>query len=1043
MLYSEYSDETLVMLTLAGDQRAYETLVTKYERAVISSAFGVVKNAFIAEDAAQDAFVTAWMKLDKLREPSKYGSWVCRIAKNCAKNLIMRYQSCLDISDIEGMASNEACPETVYAESVEKSFLHVGVSNLPKRVRNVIRLYYFEQLTVNEIAQRLGVAVGTVKSQLNQGRKQLRKELCAMNEEYNDTFVKRVMKKVEELKSWKYKNSKKGFEKLYRDVLKEVEELPECSDKYHALADVLMHGFWWIQKEKNDALFERIKETAELGRNEEVISFVCRREADKLYGHHKTDFIRDVQIPYLEKEGYRNALGREWVALAEEYFMNNKPNEGVSACEKGVSYLSADDPYYTYAGMLLERNERYGEEYKEKNKKSYALCVNAGEYAIEGRTLRRSNYYFNPLGGLYSTDREIDGILINASSCDGYFTFPDMRVGESVTASDGEKYVFVSDNERVVTPAGIFDGCQKWSSKRRKRPFVTYYKEGVGIVKQESCYDGVNEVRLLCSYEIKGGEGLLPLSVGNRWEYCAEYDETVIIQSNEIRVTYLDESKVIFGQIYRLERLRYDENSWLDMIEQVRNEYFDGEKVCDVYYPIERAEALAKTSMQKAHTKAMASVARRILECDPDFNPKCTERGRWNFFERARTERSDGKIFYDDDWRWGFELKCIEGTYQEYPILLNDIYGILSDCSDCIWNDVWKPGAVLHEEYMKWERFPVETDISCSLVEEIKNEAGTFKNCLKVVFDIKGLDDTGLAYRGGKKKFYFAERIGLVRFEGESRDEVIKVKYDLVSYEGIGEGYMPLEDGMMRYYEAQNLTDGYVASSRYTYCNDTNGAVAIFGDRKGNKKEPLNFTSYDTIYGEIVEAELWADEKLEESRLRHDINNFHLLCHFMGRPSRYWAVPKKAVAWNKYRMQIMEGLSSDGSIPDAWKGHYYSTCFRTACALFGSGERTEGYKYLERAFELYPEWRKIKEGEEMDVGNELIYGDIKVVKDKHYIVLPDGRKEPIYHSYLFDCDDELLVYGMTAESGWEWFDSVRDEELFKEYIDRARKMLAE
>lgn len=1040
MLYHEYNDETLVMLTLAGDQRAYETLVSKYERAVVSAAFSVTKNTFIAEDAAQDAFVTAWMKLDKLREASKYGSWVCRIAKNCAKNLILRYQSCLDISETADMASSEPCPQNAYAVSEEKSLLHESVSHLPERVRLVIHLHYFEELTVVEIAQRLGVAEGTVKSQLNQGRKQLRKELCAMNEEYNDTLVKRVMKKVEELKLWKYKNSKKGFEAIYRDVLREVEELPESSDKYHVLADVLMHGYWWIQKEKNDALFERIKEAAELGRNEEVISFVCRREADKLYGHQKTDFIRDVQIPRLEREGYKKALGHEWVALAEEYFTEGKVAEAVSACKKGALNLSADDPYYTYARLLIERNERYGEEYKDKNKKSYALCVNAGEYAIEGKNLRRINYYYNPWGGLYSADREIDTILINASSCDGYFILSDMKVGDSVSASDGERYTFVSDNERVVTPAGVFEGCQKWSAKRRKRPFVTYYKEGVGIVKQESLYDGVSEVRLLASYDIKGGKGLIPLCIGNRWEYCSEYDETVMIQSNEISIRYLDENKVIFGQMYRLERLRYDESSWLDMIEQVRNEYFDDEKVCDVYYPIERAEALAETPLQKVHTKAMASVARRILECDPGFNPKCSERGHWNFFERGRTERRGDRVLYNDEWRWGFELKHLYGTFAEYPLLQNDIYGILSDCSDCLWNDEWRDGAVLREEYIKWDRYPIETDICCTLCDETETEAGSFKNCLKVAFDVKGIDETGLSYRGGKKDFYFAEGVGIVRFETQSRDEVVKVRYDLVSYEGVGKGYMPLEDGMMRYYEAKDLTDGYVASSCYTYCNDSNGGIAIFGDRKGNKKEPLNFTSYDSVYGEIVEEELWCDEKYEESRLRHAVNNFHLLCHFLGRPSRYWAVPEKAVAWNKYRMQIIEGLNSDGSIPDAWKGHYFSTCFRTACALFGMGKREEGYEYLEKTFTLYPEWHALEEGAELDVGNELIYGGIKVVKDKHYILLPDGTKEPVYHAYLFDSEDELLVYGMTAPQGWEWFDPVRDEELFKEYIKRAKKL---
>ena len=90
MYHSNERDETLVMLTLAGDQDAFNALVIRYQNAVIALSASVTKNRFMAEDAAQDAFVTAWMKLDTLQEPQKFGVWVCRIAKNCALNKIGR-----------------------------------------------------------------------------------------------------------------------------------------------------------------------------------------------------------------------------------------------------------------------------------------------------------------------------------------------------------------------------------------------------------------------------------------------------------------------------------------------------------------------------------------------------------------------------------------------------------------------------------------------------------------------------------------------------------------------------------------------------------------------------------------------------------------------------------------------------------------------------------------------------------------------------------------------------------------------------------------
>ena len=66
MLYTQLKDEDLVMLTLAGEQNAYEALVARYETRVISAAESVTHSRYMAEDAAQDAFVTAWMKLNML-----------------------------------------------------------------------------------------------------------------------------------------------------------------------------------------------------------------------------------------------------------------------------------------------------------------------------------------------------------------------------------------------------------------------------------------------------------------------------------------------------------------------------------------------------------------------------------------------------------------------------------------------------------------------------------------------------------------------------------------------------------------------------------------------------------------------------------------------------------------------------------------------------------------------------------------------------------------------------------------------------------------
>ena len=1048
MLYRDQNDETLVMLTLAGEQRAYEVLVTRYEQTVIAAAYSVIHSRYMAEDAAQDAFITAWMKLNVLREPAQYGAWVCRIAKNCAKNMVARVRSYLSLDVLENcIAEDEQSenPEFLYVSSEERKQLHESISGLPEKVKQVIHLHYFEELSVAEIADRMRISAGTVKAQLHNGRKQIRKELGAMNEKANDTLVQRVMKKVEELKRWQPKNSKNGFAVVYEDVLGEVENLPESTDKYHALADVLMRGWWWLPGDKNDALFARIREAAELGKNDEVMQFIVGREDQKLHGKARIEFMRDKQIPRLEAGGFVKALAREWYWLGNAYFGQKEPENGFAAYEKVLSLLQPSDVYYAYTLATAEMQKQHGDVYADKPEDRYRLRVTGEEYRILDGKLCRWNYEYNGKGRLNSCDREIDHIFRNASYCDGNFTVEGLRVGERHTGSDGTTLTFAADAETVQTPCGSFDGCELWVTRHSGATYRTYYKNGVGIVRQERLCDGIAEARSLKAYAIVGGSGRIPCAAGNTWEYTADYDTSVMLQASKFTMHYADDKTVILSMYCNMERLRYDENSWVDMIQQIRNEYYceidHGYKLCDVSYPIERAEALAKTPMEKAHTKAACSVARRILATDPVFNPDCTATGHWNFFSRNYTEKQDGRITFGDDCRWSFEWKSAGGMENaEKPILYNDVYGILQDATDCIWSDAWQPGTERTVEYMLWGDRPIKTEICCAAVGRITTKAGTFADCMQLSLDICGMD-AGWSYRGGKKEYVFAPGVGIVRMVNYYCMDACKAVYELTAYEGTGEGYMPLADGMVRRYDALDLTDGYVGSAEYTYVADEEGNIVIFADRCGIRKKPEPITQYSAIFGEVIEAQLWREKKRAESRLRHDVNNFNILLHFLGRPTRNWAAAKKAAAWGKYRMRMIEFLAEDGEIPSAWWGIYAHSCFLTACATFGYGNKEEGYAYLDRTFELLPRWLELPDDALLEVGNEQIYGGIKVVKGKGVIELPDGTREPILYDWLFSFNVGNMYYGMTAPSGWEWFNGVRNEDRFIAAIERVKKLM--
>ncbi len=1047
MYYINESDETLVMLTLAGEQSVYEVLVTRYQKAVIASAIAVTKNLFMAEDAAQDAFVTAWMKLNTLQEPKKYGSWVCRIAKNCALNMINRYRSFLPLDALDNLNitdDGEMNPAELYVLSEERNEVKESIAGLPEKVRQIIYLHYFEDLPIAEIADRMRISEGTVKRQLHDGRKRIRKELCAMNEKYSDTLVQRVMKKVEELKLWQVKNDKSGFEKVYEQVLREVEELPECREKQHALADVLMRGWWWLPGEKNDALFARIREAAIEGKNDEVMEFIVTREDSRVYGGAKIDFIRDKQIPILEKAGLTRTLAREWFWLGYQYFRGNQIENGYAAFDKVQALLTPADRYYALVTYAKDVEKKMQAGYKNKNEKRFLNNASADELHLIDGSLRYWKQEQYGEGYMNSIDREMAYVFHNISRCDGWLFDEKMSVGETRTGTDGTTLTFAAADETVNTPCGVFENCRLWITAL----FAEYsgycinkawYCPDIGIVKLERTVDDLTDVRILKKYNIVGGKGLLPLAAGNTWEYADLYNHDALISELEMKITHADSKTVIIASRDFAERFNYDENSWLDMIQQIRNEYWIYEnnkgKLGDISVPLTKVEALAATPMEKAHSKAAVSVVRRIIAGE---TPDSGYTGHWNFFNKLIVKNANGKLTTAHNRRWSFELKRMGGIGgADTPLLYNDIYGILQDAANCIWSDEWRIGA---SPIVECDRYgdPIKTQITCVDGGTITTKAGTFENCFKLCLDISGMEG-GLSYRGGKKVYYFAEGIGIVRTENEYCDGARTAVYELSSYEGTGNGYMPMADSLVRRYDAIDLTDGFIGGVEYTYVQSVDGNTVIFKDAIGIRELPPSITQYSSIQGEIIEDRLWEEGKHNESRLIHDVNNFHLLCHFFGRPSRYWAAQEKAVAWNKYRLKIMEGLG-DGVVPDAWLGHYASTSFRTACALFGCGKKDEGYEWLEKAFEAFPKWDSIPNGTEMNVGDPLIYGGIKVVKGKGQIKLPDDTIEPITYDHLFEETCNLMYHGMTAPRGWEWFDSVRNEERFKEYIERAKKM---
>lgn len=214
---------------------------------------------------------------------------------------------------------------------------------------------------------------------------------------------------------------------------------------------------------------------------------------------------------------------------------------------------------------------------------------------------------------------------------------------------------------------------------------------------------------------------------------------------------------------------------------------------------------------------------------------------------------------------------------------------------------------------------------------------------------------------------------------------------------------------------------------------------------------------YSSTTSEVLEARFMYQQRTEEFLLRHYINNFSTFCHLSWREditnphARLAFDLKKAAGEKKYLIKAIEALSAvDGEVAPAWYGALGQFSVETAWSLCAIGETEEGYNYLDDAFYWYEKWVEIPNGTLLEVGDKYAFGGIRIKKggyDCSNLILPDGTIEWHPYGLLFMADKSDLYIAMTAEKGGGWytgcegFDSVREDERFKELVKQAEKMM--
>ena len=889
--YKEHQDGALVELTLLGNEKAYEELVIRHEKAVKGTAFKVTGNEYSAEDASQDAFVAAWMHLDSLRDRERFGSWVCSIAKNCARTLISHYRSCApDISlhilqDMELTAGDESgllaeLSAAGLAEAQRDEDLHAAVDALSEKIREAIHLHYFEGLSVAQIAAKLDVPEGTVKWRLCEGRKQLRKEYGVMEKTYNENenMVARVMRQVEALKLWRLRDDKTGFEKEYRAVLAAVEALEESPEKHHALADVLVRGVWWVPGERNDEIWARIKESAEKGHNDDVMQSVMCAEHDKIKDTQKrVEFMRDVQIPYLKEHGFVKTLAYNHFWMGHYLCDLEKYEEGITSFERAKALLTPNDLYYANAISAI-RAWQFKIAHLDENDENLAYHATGEELRyIDGKLYFWQQPGFSH-GGASDCD---DALLWQCSQCDNLIYDPEMKLGELKLSSDGKTSVALKAKDiTVTTAAGIFEHCDVIAQKPigeilyGMRYCETTFCPGVGIVRQYvHRYEEIYEWQL-SAYGIRGGEGIIPFAAGNYWEYDMVSEIGVRRDAlSRFEVTGAEDGMAVLYHLTTARIVGYNEESWKGNMLQARQQYAysvseNEEKLRDIRPSLARAAKLAATKRERVHTAVATEVMNRIFDTDEDMAPNRTQVGMWNFFEVydvARNE-SEGRISLDSGRTFAFEWKNWCRGKEACKVLNNFVLDILQDAAGCVWSEKWVSGYHTVHKFKRWQT-DMETVIDVTDGETVETPAGTFENCLCLSMEIKGMPKY-VVYRGGKKQYWFAPGVGIVKytFVYDYKKTDVEGTYLLTEMRGTGEGYFPCEDGMFRRYDVLEIENGWHGAVEYTW-DISDGETVIF--RNGIGTQDIENYNADVIRfkeeDEKKKAEKEAKKKAEEA----------------------------------------------------------------------------------------------------------------------------------------------------------------------------------
>ena len=172
-------DTELVQRLKDGDRSAFDQIYEKYHRMLYHTALLIIGNRQDAEDALQETFVSCYLHIRDLRNEESLKSWLFQImarnARKAGKKAAKETPDDEILRRIDEKAADASGENLDYLEdAIRRVTFEEYISSLDYKHREVITLFYYDELSIKEIAEILGCFEGTVKSRLHTAKKQLR-----------------------------------------------------------------------------------------------------------------------------------------------------------------------------------------------------------------------------------------------------------------------------------------------------------------------------------------------------------------------------------------------------------------------------------------------------------------------------------------------------------------------------------------------------------------------------------------------------------------------------------------------------------------------------------------------------------------------------------------------------------------------------------------------------------------------------------------------------------------------------------------------------